>query len=124
MRFSRNGILVLTPRMRNSRSERSMRRMHSSSSDPQEVIFITRVSLVEMNSMDVPALDEPAVTRVAIIVPLEVPHRRFANALAERGREIPGRRDLDHLLMPPLHRAVALPQVNEVAVFIPQDLHL
>ena len=32
-------------------------------------------------------------------------------------------RDFDHLLMPPLHGAVALVKMQQVAVMIPQDLH-
>ena len=38
--------------------------------------------------------------------------------------EADARRDLDDLLMPPLHRAVALVQVEHVAVLVAEDLHL
>ena len=35
-----------------------------------------------------------------------------------------GRRDLDHLLMAPLHRAIALVQMDDIAVAVAEDLHL
>ena len=38
-------------------------------------------------------------------------------------RQVDARRDLDHFLMPPLHRAIAFPQVDEVAVPVAEDLH-
>ena len=47
-----------------------------------------------------------------------------AHPLAQLGVEVGGRGDLDDLLVPPLHRAVALEQVDDVAGRVGQDLHL
>ena len=38
-------------------------------------------------------------------------------------RQVDARRDLDDLLVAALHRAVALPEVDEVAVRVAEDLH-
>ena len=45
----------------------------------------------------------------------ELAHDRFRHAIA--------RGDLDHLLMAALHRAIALVQVEHVAVLVAEDLH-
>ena len=37
--------------------------------------------------------------------------------------EVRRRGDLDDLLMPPLHRAIALEQMDEVAVLVAEQLH-
>src|SRR5579885_2994935 len=55
---------------------------------------------------------------------LHQPHRRLADPLPHRRRQVRGRRLLDQLLVPPLQRAVALPQVDHVAVAVAEDLHL
>ena len=47
-----------------------------------------------------------------------------ADAVAQRGLQIWRRRNLDHFLVPPLHRAVALVQMHDVAVQIAEELHL
>ena len=47
-----------------------------------------------------------------------------AHALAEVRVEVGGRGDLDDLLVPPLHRAVALEEVDDVAGAVGEDLHL
>ena len=51
--------------------------------------------------------------------------RRAASQIASRsaGSRFDGRGDLDHLLMPPLHRAIALEQVHQVAVLVAEQLH-
>ena len=51
------------------------------------------------------------------------PRGRVADAAPAARRQVDARRDLDHLLVPALHRAVALPQVHEVAVRVAEDLH-
>ncbi len=51
-------------------------------------------------------------------------HRRVAHLLAKRVGHRGARRLLDQLLVPPLHRAVALPQVDDVAVPVTHDLEL
>ncbi len=48
---------------------------------------------------------------------------RFADLPAECLGQVDARRDLHHLLVAALHRAVALPQVDEVAVRVAEDLH-
>ena len=48
----------------------------------------------------------------------------LAHARAQRGRQRNGRRFLDHFLMPALQRALALEQVDHVAVMVGQDLDL
>ena len=48
----------------------------------------------------------------------------LADGLAERRVEVEGRGDLDDLLVPPLDRAIALVEVDEVAVPIAQKLDL
>ena len=56
-----------------------------------------------------------------------IAQRRTAASQMSRRRpagERDARRDFDDLLMAPLHRAVALPQMHEVAVRIAEDLHL
>jgi hypothetical protein len=50
--------------------------------------------------------------------------RRLAERGALRVVQIRGRRPLDHLLVAPLHRAVALEQVDQVAVAVAEELHL
>ena len=49
---------------------------------------------------------------------------RFADLAAERFGEVDARRDFDDLLVAALHRTVAFPQVDEVAVRVAEDLHL
>ena len=46
------------------------------------------------------------------------------DALAQLGREVRRRRDLDHLLVAALQRAVALEEVHDVAAGVGQQLHL
>ncbi len=47
-----------------------------------------------------------------------------ADTVAQLGIEIRGRGELDDLLVAALHRAVALVQVDDVAVLVGEDLHL
>ncbi len=47
-----------------------------------------------------------------------------ADPISQCGIEIGGRRELDHLLVPPLQRAVALEQVDDVALAVGEDLYL
>ena len=53
--------------------------------------------------------------------------RQFDSRLGERGAnsgiEANGGSDFDHLLMPPLHGAIALVQMQHVAVAVAQNLH-
>ena len=49
-------------------------------------------------------------------------HRRRAHFFAQRGRDRRGGCLLEHLLVATLDRAVALAQVNDVAVFVAEDL--
>src|SRR5262249_58773372 len=50
--------------------------------------------------------------------------RRVAQRLPHRWIEVRRRRYLDHFLMPPLHRTIALKQMDQVAWLIAEDLHL
>ena len=50
--------------------------------------------------------------------------RSLADGVAGLRRQVRGGGDLDDLLMPPLHRAVALEEVHEVAVEVAEQLHL
>ena len=52
------------------------------------------------------------------------PHRVGAHPLADVGVEVGRRGDLDDLLVPPLDRAVALEEVDHVALGVGEDLHL
>ncbi len=52
------------------------------------------------------------------------PHRRVADRVPDGRVEPDGRRHLDDLLVPPLHRAVALVEMEHVAVPVAQDLDL
>ena len=45
------------------------------------------------------------------------------NRSPQRRIEIRRRGDLDDLLMPPLHRAIALEEMHQVAVLVAQQLH-
>ena len=38
-------------------------------------------------------------------------------------RQVDARGDFDDFLMPPLHRAIAIPEMDEIAVVIAEDLH-
>src|SRR5690349_19386924 len=60
---------------------------------------------------------------IAIFGRLAKSDSRFADLLAQVDRKIDAGRDLDDLLMPALHRAIALPEMNEIAVLIAEDLH-
>ena len=61
---------------------------------------------------------------VAVADLLREPHRVRAHPVAELGVEVGGGRDLDDLLVPPLDRAVALEEVDHVALAVGEDLHL
>ena len=52
------------------------------------------------------------------------PQRGFAQLGAAGGIEVGRGRSLDHLLVAPLHRAVALKKVHQVAMLVADDLHL
>ena len=62
--------------------------------------------------------------RVAVADLAGEPHRVGAHPVAQLRREVRRRRDLDHLLVPALHRAVALEEVDHVALGVGEDLHL
>ena len=49
---------------------------------------------------------------------------RRRRSVADVGRQIRRGGDLDHLLMSPLHRAVALPQMDQIAVAVAEELDL
>ena len=51
-------------------------------------------------------------------------HSRFAHRLSHRLRQTRCRRFFQHLLMPPLHRAIALKQIHIVAMRIAKHLNL
>ncbi len=51
-------------------------------------------------------------------------HGVVADAVAQLGVEVRRGRDLDDLLVAPLHRAVALEEVDHVALAVGEDLHL
>ena len=62
-----------------------------------------------------PALSSPTAR------PMAGPRRRMR--CRSRRVEIRGRGDLDDLLMPALHRAIALEEVDEIAVLVAEQLH-
>ena len=51
-------------------------------------------------------------------------HRGLAQCLAQFGRDPRRGRLLDHFLVAPLHRAVALEEIDSAAVLVAEDLHL
>ena len=78
-------------------------------------------------------LDEVQLVRVRIDEELDragvvVAHRAsdrergITDLLTDVARQVRRGGDFDHLLMPPLHRAVALPKVNQVAVAVAEQL--
>src|SRR5436305_243918 len=70
-------------------------------------------------------VDEELARPGAVVVRrLDEPHRSGADLLADFDRQVGRRRLLDELLVPPLQRAVALPQMHDVAVAVAEDLHL
>src|SRR5439155_16050947 len=77
-------------------------------------VELARVDIEE--KLDRPRVDVPRLARQ--------PQRRVADLLPDLPRQIDAGRDLDDLLMPPLNRAVALPQVHDVPVRVPEDLRL
>ncbi len=56
--------------------------------------------------------------------PADRERRRRECAAESSAVEVRGRGDLDDLLVPPLDRAVALEEVDEVAVLVAEQLHL
>ena len=63
-------------------------------------------------------------TRVAVVDVLRQPHRVVVQSLPKRWVQDGRRRQLHHLLVPPLHRAIALVQVHHVAVAVGENLNL
>ena len=51
-------------------------------------------------------------------------HRVVAQRLSQFGRNVRSRRDFDDLLVPPLNRAIALEQMDGVALGVGEDLYL
>lgn len=62
--------------------------------------------------------------RVAVADLLGEPHGVGADPLAQLRVEVRRRGEFDHLLVPALHRAVALEEVDDIAVPVGEDLHL
>ena len=62
--------------------------------------------------------------RADVVDRLGALHRRVTHALAQLGADRRARRFLDQLLVPALDRAVALAQVNDVAMRVAEDLEL
>ena len=60
---------------------------------------------------------------VGVVGCLIEPHGRLAHRPAHVRQAVWGGAFLDQLLMPPLHRAVALPEMHDVAVMVGDDLH-
>ena len=54
---------------------------------------------------------------------LDQPHGRLADVVADLWRQVRRGRFLDQLLMAALQRAIALPQMDDVAVPVAEDLH-
>src|SRR5205807_1180029 len=54
---------------------------------------------------------------------LTQPHRGVADLAAQGLRQVHAGRDLHDLLMPPLNGAVALPQVDEIALAVAEQLY-
>ncbi len=78
--------------------------------------------------------DEIPLPRVDVVKELHCPgiavirlacklHRRVAKFASNTGRKIRSGSDLDHLLMPSLHRTVTLVQVQQVAVMVGKNLN-
>jgi hypothetical protein len=83
-----------------------------------------RVHLDEEELVAVEIDEELHGPRVPITGRRTQPLRGFADRNAQLLRQINRRRHLHDLLVAALHRAVPLPQVDEVAVRVPEDLHL
>ena len=66
-------------------------------------------------------LDGP---RPPVVRPLHQPNRGGTDLISERGVQAHRGRDFDDLLVPPLDRAVPLPEMDEPSLSIAQDLHL
>src|SRR5215217_51488 len=62
--------------------------------------------------------------RIGVVDRLGEPHRVAAQRLAQLGRDVRSRRDLNDLLVPPLHRAVALEEMDRVSVRVGENLGL
>ena len=62
--------------------------------------------------------------RAFVIDVLTELHRILADAVTQLGIQRRRRRNLDHLLVAALHRAVTLEEVHHIALAIGQNLHL
>ena len=83
-----------------------------------------RIDLNEKKFVAIQVQEELDGAGVAIVRPLAQPDRRLADAPAQLQRKIDARRDLDDLLMAALHRAIALPEMDDVAMLVAEDLYL
>ena len=62
--------------------------------------------------------------RAGVVDRLGKAHRVAAQRLSQLGRDVRSRRDFHDLLVPPLDRAIALEQMDGVALGVGEDLHL
>src|SRR5437899_2559615 len=109
--LSRNGMFVLTPRTRNSCKLRTMCRTASSQRRPKAVPLVGMDE--ELEGAGVVQADGPADGEGGV-----------EDALAQGRVEVEGGGDLDDLLVPALDGAVALVEVDEVAVRVAEELDL
>ena len=82
---------------------------------------------VDLDEVELAAIDvEQELDRAGVPVADRAaqPRRGIADPAAQIVGEVDARRDLDDFLMAALDRAVALPEVHEVAVRVAEDLHL
>ncbi len=80
---------------------------------------------VDFDEVEVACLvdDELDGAGVGVAGGLDQPDGRLAHGSARLGREARPRAFFDQLLMPALHGAVALPEMDDVAVLVGEDLH-
>ena len=81
---------------------------------------------VDLDEVEVALLIDDKLDRAGGVVAggLAQPHRRLTHRLAGLRGEPWGRALLDELLVAPLRRAIALPEVEHRAVGVAEDLHL
>ena len=83
-----------------------------------------RIHLNEEPLVPVEIVEELNGARVIVANLAGHPRRRSAQLLDDVLGQAEGRRDLNNLLMPPLHRAIALVQVDHIAMLVAKNLHL
>ena len=82
-----------------------------------------RVDFDEVPLLGIDVVEKFDGAGVAVVGFAREAHSSFAQLVAYAGREIRRGRDLDDFLMAPLHRTIALVQVQQIAVIVGENLH-